>query len=160
MSAEGTPIDVLESGGSVDHAADAERMAELMRDVNAVSGDLPQTPQTLNMPLAPAPPMRNTTRQGSPPPPTSQYTPMEEEYRPRRKNIWGNVTDKLKGPLIVSIIVFVVSLPVLHTIMAKYVGWAFAVGGQLSWLGLIAMSLLAGVAFGTTQVVMSLVGLS
>ena len=158
MSAEGTPLDVLESGGNIDNAADAERMAELMRDVNAVSGDLPQTPQTMNMPLAPAPPMRGPARPpiaAAPP----QYTPMEEEYRPRRKNIWGSVAEKIRGPLIVSVIVFVLSLPVLHTMLAKYVGWAFAVGGQLSWLGLIAMSLLAGVAFGTTQLVMSLVGL-
>jgi hypothetical protein len=84
---------------------------------------------------------------------------MEEEYRPRRKNIWGNLAEKLRGPLIVSVIVFVLSLPVLHTMLAKYVGWAFAVGGQLSWLGLIAMSLLAGVAFGTTQLTLSLIGL-
>lgn len=157
--ADGTPIDVLESGGSVDHAADAERMAELMRDVNAVSGDFPQTPQTMNMPRAPAPPMRPAQRPSAAAQPQPQYTPMEEEYRPRRKNIWGNLAEKLRGPLIVSVIVFVLSLPVLHTMLAKYVGWAFAVGGQLSWLGLIAMSLLAGVAFGTTQLTLSLVGL-
>ena len=158
--ADGTPIDVLESGGDVDNAADAQRMAELMRDVTAVSGDLPSSPQTMNMPLAPMPPMRNGGRAPAavaPPPP--QYTPMEEEYRPRRKNIWGSITEKLRGPLMVSVIVFVLSLPVLHTMLAKYVGWAFAVGGQLSWLGLIALSLLAGFAFGTGQLVMSLLGL-
>jgi hypothetical protein len=155
--ADGTPLDVLESGGDVDNAADAQRMAELMRDVNAVSGDLPQTPQTMNMPLAPMPPMRNMSRAPAAAPP--QYTPMEEEYKPRRKNIWGSITDKLRGPLMVSVIVFVLSLPVLHTMLAKYVGWAFAVGGQLSWLGLIAMSLLAGFAFGIGQLSMSLLGL-
>ncbi len=84
---------------------------------------------------------------------------MDEEYRPRRKNMWGSITEKLRDPLIVSIIVFVLSLPVLHTMLAKYVGWAFAVGGQLSWLGLIALSLLAGVIFGLTQGLTKLMGL-
>ncbi len=155
--ADGTPLDVLESGGSVDNAADAERMAQLMRDVNA-SGGLPDTPQTMNMPLAPAPPMRPHQQQRSVAPPP-QYTPMEEEYRPRRKNVWGNITEKLRDPLIVSIIVFALSLPALHTVLAKYVSWAFAVGGQLSWLGLIALSLLAGIVFGLSQGVLNLVGM-
>ena len=155
--ADGTPIDVLESGGDIDHAADAERMAELMRDVNAVSGDLPPTPQTMNMAPVSAPPMRQMGR--APPPPA--YTPIEEDYRPpsRRKNIWGSISEKLRGPLMVSVIVFVLSLPVLHTMLAKYAGWAFAVGGQLSWLGLIVLSLLAGTAFGIGQLGMSLLGL-
>jgi hypothetical protein len=158
--ADGTPLDVLESGGDVDNAADAERMAQLMRDVNASSGGLPETPQTMNMAPVSAPPMRNMRSQAqSPPPPPPQYTPMDEEYRPRRKNMWGSITEKLRDPLIVSIIVFVLSLPVLHTMLAKYVGWAFAVGGQLSWLGLIALSLLAGVIFGLTQGLTKLMGL-
>jgi hypothetical protein len=156
---EGTPLDVLESGNTVDNAADAVRMAQLMRDVNASGGGgLPDTPQTMNMPMVNAPPKRTMStappQQSAPP----KYPPMEEEYRPRRKNFWGSVSERIRDPLIVSVIVFVLSLPVLHTLLAKYVGWAFAVGGQLSWLGLIALSLFAGVAFGSTQLVLHLVG--
>ena len=151
--ADGTPLDVIESGGSVDNAADAARMAELMRDVNA--SDLPDGPQMMNMPRVSAPPMRNVPRQAAPPP---AYTPVDDDYKPRRKNVWGNISGKLRDPLIVSVIVFALSLPVLHTMLAKYVGWAFAVGGQLSWLGLIALSLLAGVIFGLAQGISSLVG--
>ena len=155
MSDAGTPLDVIESGGSVDNAADAERMAQLMRDVNP-SGGLPETPQTVNMAPVSAPPMRPPQRMQPPP----QYIPKDEDaYRPpRRKNIWGSISGKLRDSLIVSVIVFVLSLPVLHTILAKYAGWAFAVGGQLSWLGLIALSLLAGVAFGLYQGITGLLG--
>jgi hypothetical protein len=156
IMSEGTPLDVLESGNQVDNAADAERMAQLMRDVNG-SGGLPETPQMMNMPMVNAPPLRNMNvapRTSAPP----KYTPMEEEYRPRRKNFWGSVSERIRDPLIVSVIVFALSLPVLHTLLAKYVGWAFAVGGQLSWLGLIALSLFAGVTFGSTQLVLHLVG--
>jgi hypothetical protein len=159
---EGTPLDALESGNQIDNAADAERMAQLMRDVNASGGGLPDTPQTMNMPMVSAPPMRTASSVASvaAPLPQSppQYTPMEEEYRPRRKNFWGNLTDRIRDPIMVSVIVFVLSLPVLHTLLAKYVGWAFAVGGQLSWLGLIAMSLFAGVVFGSGQLLLHLIG--
>ena len=154
---EGTPLDVLESGNKIDNAADAERMAQLMRDVNASGGGFPDTPQTMNMPMVNAPPMRTMSAAPLPQAPP-QYTPMEEEYRPRRKNFWGNVSERIRDPLMVSVIVFVLSLPVLHTVLAKYVGWAFAVGGQLSWLGLIALSLFAGVAFGSGQLLLHLVG--
>ena len=155
---DGTPIDVIESGGSVDNAADAERMAQLMRDVNT-SGSLPDTPQTMNMPLAPAPPMRTGGGRPTSAPPPPQYTPVDEEYRPRRKNAWSTLSSKLRDPIVVSIIVFVLSLPVLHTVLAKYVGWAFAVGGQLSWLGLLALSALAGLVFGLFQGISGLLGM-
>jgi hypothetical protein len=156
--ADGTPLDVIESGGDVDNAADAARMAQLMRDVNS-SGGLPDTPQTMNMAPVSAPPMRQSSNRVAQAPPP-QYTPVDDDYRPqRRKNVWGSISGKLRDPLIVSVIVFVLSLPVLHTMLAKYVGWAFAVGGQLSWLGLIAMSVLAGLVFGLTQGISDLVGL-
>lgn len=155
--ADGTPLDVLESGQEVDNAADAERMAQLMRDVNA-SGGLPEGPQTMNMARVGAPPMRSAPASMAPPPQPQSYTPVDEEYRPRRKNMWGTVTARLRDPLLVSVIVFVLSLPVLHTQLAKYAGWAFAVGGQLSWIGLIAVSLLAGVIFGVSQGMSNLLG--
>jgi hypothetical protein len=159
--ADGTPLDVIESGGDVDNAADAERMAQLMRDVNSSGGSgLPEGPQTMNMPRVSAPPMRASGNSVTQAPPQQQYTPVDDDYRPsRRKNVWGSISGSLRDPLIVSVIVFVLSLPVLHTMLAKYVGWAFAVGGQLSWLGLIALSLLAGVIFGLTQGMSHLLGL-
>lgn len=162
--ADGTPLDVLESGGNVDNAADAERMAQLMRDVNASGGGAggggayPEGPQSMNMPRVNAPPLRNMSVALPPPPQPQSYTPMEEEYRPRRKNMWGNITARLRDPLLVSVIVFVLSLPVLHTVLAKYVGWAFAVGGQLNWIGLIVLSLLAGVVFAVSQGTANLLG--
>ena len=160
---EGTPLDALESGSDIPNAtsaADAARMEEIMRDLNGSSGMQQETPQSMNMPPVSAPPMRH-----APPPqrsvaPSPQYMPMEEEYRPpRRKNFWGSVTAKLRDPILVSVIVFVLSLPILHTHLAKYAGWAFAVGGQLSWIGLVLLSLLAGILFGLSSGVANLVGL-
>ena len=61
--------------------------------------------------------------------------------------MWSNLLDNLFDPLVVAILVFTLSLPVLQTFLSKYATWAFSLGGQLSWLGLIAKSVLAGVLF-------------
>ena len=74
-----------------------------------------------------------------------------------KKNFWSTTLERIRDPLFVSILVFVLSLPVLHTLLGKYASWAFAVGGQLSWLGLISLSLLSGLLFGTYKTVSDLV---
>ena len=153
--ADGTSLESLETG-DIQNTADAARMAEIMRDINASGpgGGLPDTPQSHNMPLAPAGPMRASgNRVAQAPPP--QYTPVEDEYRPRRKNIWGSITERLRDPLIVSILIFVLSLPILHTQIAKVAPWGYAIGGQLSWIGLFAVSVLGGALFGVSQGVLS-----
>ena len=153
--ADGTSLESLETG-DIQNTADAARMAEIMRDINASGpgGGLPDTPQSMNMPRVAAGPMRasgNSVAQAPPP----QYTPVEDEYRPRRKNIWGSITERLRDPLIVSLLIFILSLPILHTQIAKVAPWAYAVGGQLSWIGLFAVSLLGGALFGVSQGVLS-----
>jgi hypothetical protein len=147
MSAEGTSLADLEAGNGVQDAADAERMAAIMREVNASGGgDVGAAAEIAAAPSIPAPPMRPS----APAPPAYQqhYVEVpEREYKPRRRNAWATVTEKIRDPIIVSLLVFALSLPIVHTHVAKYASWAFAVGGQLSWLGLIALSLLAGVLF-------------
>jgi hypothetical protein len=133
----------LEAGAGVPDAADAERMAAIMREVNASGGGVGAAAEIAAAPPVSAPPLR-------PAPPAYQqhYVEVpEQDYKPRRRNAWATVTEKIRDPIIVSLLVFALSLPIVHTHAAKYAGWAFAVGGQLSWLGLIALSLLAGVLF-------------
>jgi hypothetical protein len=148
---EGTPLEALETGADIPNTADAEKMAEIMREMNAT-----QSPEPMPQRMVQAPPMR-----GGGPPRMQNYEEVEEEtYRPaqRKGNVWRSLTGKLRDPLFVSLLVFVLSLPILHTHLAKYASWAFAVGGQLSWIGLTALSLLAGVLFAGFQGVAHLVG--
>ena len=152
--ADGTPLEALETGADIPNTADAAKMAEIMREMNAT-----QSPEPMPMARMQAPPMRSA----GPPRMTvsNNYEEVEEpEYRPsaRKGNVWRSVTSKIRDPLFVSLLVFVLSLPILHTHLAKYAGWAFAVGGQLSWIGLAVLSLLAGVLFAGFQGVAHLVG--
>jgi hypothetical protein len=150
---DGTPLEALETGADIPNTADAEKMAEIMREMNAT-----QSPEPMSQRMVAAPPVRAG-------PPRMQvshnYEEVEEEsYRPaqRKGNVWRTVTGKIRDPLFVALLVFVLSLPILHTHLAKYASWAFAVGGQLSWIGLAALSLLAGVLFAGFQGVAHLVG--
>jgi hypothetical protein len=161
--ADGTPLESLETG-EVQNTADAARMQEIMNDINQPSGaqspmgalpSMQQSPGPMR-PMLQQPPMYNPTMQFQQ---QQQYVPVEEEdARPTKKNVWSSIFDRLRDPLVVAILMFVLSLPVLHTQLAKVIPWAFAVGGQLSWLGLGTLSLFAGVSFGAYRGIYDLVG--
>lgn len=152
---EGTPLEALETG-DVSHAADMGRMNEILADMNASGaeqiGAAPPAMAPMGGQAQPMPPMYNPMMMAPPPmmhaPPQNHYIPVDEPVRPRKKNAWSSALDGVRDPILVAVLFFVLSLPVLHTMAAKYAHWAFAVGGQLSWLGLIAMSVLAGALFG------------
>ena len=91
-------------------------------------------------------------------PPSFQPMDMSLEKRTKKRNIWGQILERIQDPIIVTVLIFVLSLPALHTVVGKYAAWAFAVGGQLSWLGLFALSILGGMIFGTYKSVASLLG--
>jgi hypothetical protein len=159
MSVEnGTPLEALETG-EVANAADASRMANILRDMNASGADVVSTNvprEQLGMPMQPMPPMQMATSgMSNPLPPMMthqpQYIPVEEEqesYAPVRKNIWSRILETILDPLFVGILVLVLSLPVLHTVLGKYASWAYVLGGQLSWAGLLVKSLVAALLFG------------
>jgi hypothetical protein len=184
MSSEGTPIDAIDSG-EVPNTADAALMQSILRDMNASGaqvdeGQRQQAPQQMpqyatpppqyapqqqqqfmNMPPAMSqmglPPMPGGQGYNAPPPP--HFMMDGGEKRPKKRNIWASILDRIRDPLVVALLVFVLSLPALHTVVGKYAAWAFAVGGQLSWLGLIALSALAGTTFGLYKASSDLLGM-
>jgi hypothetical protein len=86
-----------------------------------------------------------------------EFVPVEEPVeapqppKAKRTNIWGRIISHIRDPLIVVVLMFVLSLPGFHTVVSKLVPWAFAVGGELSYLGLILKSLFAGALFAVLQ---------
>ena len=169
ISSEGTPIDALESG-NVPNSADAARMAQIMQDINASGGDIGGVPQNELMPqerqalpqARQAPPQMLPPHSGIPmagmtgqmpamvqaPPQNSQFVPYDEPVGGHpRKNVWGTFMERLTDPLVVAVLIFVLSLPALQTLGSKYAPWAFAIGGQLSWLGLITKAVFGGLLF-------------
>lgn len=163
---EGTPIDALENG-DISNKADEARMKEILRDMNAsVEQPAPMQPQVSMPPMQQQPPPSYYMQQQPPmqpqyqhPPPRPHYVQVDDEYAPRKKNAWSNALDMIRDPIVVGILVFVLSLPVFHTFAGKYASWAFAIGGQFSWLGLLALSGLAGLLFGLYKALVNMIGL-
>ena len=165
---EGTPLDALESG-EVATTADASLMSDILREMNASGAEIasaappppvaapPMMPMQPAGPMMPAAPMYYSPM---PPPPQNHYIPVDEPpvRAARKKNVWSSIAESVRDPIYVTFLVFVLSLPVLHTFLAKYASWAFAVGGQFSWFGLIAISLVGGVLFGLLQSASNMIG--
>ena len=173
----GTPIDSLESGNvpnAADASRMAQILQDMNAsgaEVASGSGSAPppqmmqQMPQMQQQMMPQMQPMQQM-QMGQLPMPmggmNGQMPMMVQQQQPNfvpyddessgsrngpKKNMWSNLLDNLFDPLVVAILVFTLSLPVLQTFLSKYATWAFSLGGQLSWLGLIAKSVLAGVLF-------------
>jgi hypothetical protein len=141
-------------------------MPQAMQQPMQTMPSMQQPMQPMPMqPMQPMPPMMMHAPpqyQEAPPQYQHHYVPVDEpDYKPKKKktNIWTSILERIRDPIFVILIVFLVSLPVLHTFAAKHAAWAFAVGGQLSWFGLTAVSLLAGILFGVYRATSDVLGL-
>jgi hypothetical protein len=148
MSDAGTSLESLETG-DVANQADAERMAAILRDMNAAESTQ-REPMPSMVPRMPMPSAEMRQQQQQP-----AFEEESEEPPPgpakRRGNLFNTVFERIKEPLAVACLMFFLSLPMFHSAASKVVPWAFAVGGELSYLGLIVKSLFAGGLFAVAQ---------
>lgn len=149
MSDAGTSLESLETG-DVANQADAERMAAILRDMNAAESTQ-REPMPSMVPRMPMP--TSDLRQQSQQQPAFEDESEEPSPGPakRRGNLFNTVFERIKEPLAVACLMFFLSLPMFHSAASKVVPWAFAVGGELSYLGLIVKSLFAGGLFAVAQ---------
>jgi hypothetical protein len=159
MSDAGTSLESLESG-NVANAADEARMAAILRDMQATEEPTMRDPMPSNIPMPTMHPNPPTAHSAHSSPQNSQYVPVEDQAEPvdaplpikaKRGNIWNRILSNVRDPLIVAVLMFVLSLPGFHSVISKVVPWAFAVGGELSYLGLIVKSVFAGGLFALLQ---------
>lgn len=74
--------------------------------------------------------------------------PEKHVEEPVKKNIWAHITDILKLPFVVTIVFFLLSLPVVDTYLAKYASWAFSSSGTLTLYGIAVKAVSAGAIMG------------
>jgi hypothetical protein len=163
---EGTPIDAIERGDVAD-AADAHHMQAILADVNASGADIANGGPDMHMsqgeqprmPMRPMhPPMYNPNQHHQQQQQQQQHQQRHYVDAPAVRSKSSSFLDRITDPIVVAVLIFVLSLPVLHTYGARYASWAFAIGGQLSWLGLIVLSLIGGVLFGTYRASRDILG--
>lgn len=80
-------------------------------------------------------------------PPVPQYIEEESWIKSSKASIFR----EMKTPLLVAIIVFIVSLPVINTMMGLYFPRLLRVGGDLTTIGLAIKALCAGIFFWVLQ---------
>jgi hypothetical protein len=172
-----TPLDKIDADNVPDNqASDEERVQRIMQAMNADSDrEPPGRGEEQEHPSQQMPPPPQQTihymQQGGPPmhPPNFPQMPahmyqqmmqqqqqqQQEEPEPEKlvdepvkKNIWAHITDILKLPFVVTIVFFLLSLPVVDTYLAKYASWAFSSSGTLTLYGIGVKAVSAGAIMG------------
>ena len=82
--------------------------------------------------------------------PTLQPTLIE----PTKGNMYSDIISQIKQPLIVAIIVFIVSLPIINVLIGHYLPSLLRIGGDLTTAGLLVKSLIGGFLFWFIQKVL------
>jgi hypothetical protein len=69
-------------------------------------------------------------------------------------NVYSDIIGQIKQPLLVAIIIFLVSLPILNVLIGHYIPSLLRIGGDLTTAGLILKSLIGGFLFWFIQKVL------
>jgi hypothetical protein len=69
-------------------------------------------------------------------------------------NMYSDIISQIKVPLLVSIIVFIVSLPIVNVLIGHYLPSLLRIGGDLTTAGLVVKALMGGFLFWFIQKVL------
>ena len=69
-------------------------------------------------------------------------------------NMYSDIISQVKQPLLVAIIVFIVSLPVINVLIGHYIPSLLRIGGDLTTVGLVVKALVGGFLFWFIQKVL------
>jgi hypothetical protein len=83
-------------------------------------------------------------------PPQQQMMPMPLDTG-SKKNMYARIADEVKIPILVTILVFVFSLPFLNVLFSHYIPSFVKPTGDLTTVGLLVKSLVAGTSFWILQ---------
>jgi len=178
---QSTPLDKLDSPGS----SDAGLVNKILADMNGPNEAMFQQ-QPMRMVLSeppvnsmqervmdPAPATAHMIGNSSPTPQdfssmmsSSSYSQIPQQQPqqiqmpavPQKSDMFGSILERLKAPLVVAALFFLLNLPVFHTSIMAYAPWAFRSGSELSWVGLVLLSVLAGSLFGGYQLLSDIIG--
>lgn len=85
-------------------------------------------------------------QQGHPPPQQQQGQPILAQLE-QGKGWFMNLLNQFRQPILVTIIFFIVSLPVINVMLGHYVPSLLKSNGDLTTIGLLAKSILAGACY-------------
>jgi len=82
----------------------------------------------------------------------SPYAPLGQPaapvlIQPTKGNVYSDIMAQMKQPLIVAIIIFIVSLPIINVLIGHYLPSLLRLSGELTTVGLVVKSLVGGFLF-------------
>jgi hypothetical protein len=77
--------------------------------------------------------------------PPQQYAPPLVDTT--KGNLYSDIVSQAKQPLLVAIIIFLVSLPIINVLIGHYLPSLLRMGGDLTTVGMVVKSLLGGFLF-------------
>ena len=86
--------------------------------------------------------------------PPQMASPSPTLLEPTKGNLYTDIIGQVKQPLLVAIIVFLVSLPIINVLIGHYVPSLLRIGGDLTTAGLVVKSLIGGFLFWFIQKVL------
>lgn len=84
--------------------------------------------------------------------PHSSFAPLQSSIQPTlieqtKGNMYSDIISQIKQPLIVAIIVFIISLPIINVLVGHYFPYLLRIGGDLTTAGLVVKSFIGGFLF-------------
>jgi hypothetical protein len=157
-----TPLDKIDDANVPDNnSTDEERVKRIIQEMNGGANNEPpgreemqehpsqQLPMQnmayhpMQMPIGQNMPMYNPQSQQQ-----EQAVEKPSEETSVKKNVWAHITDILKLPFVVTVVFFLLSLPIVDTYLAKYANWAFSSSGTLTLYGIAVKAVGAGAIMG------------
>jgi len=84
----------------------------------------------------------------------SAYAPLGQQaapapvlIQPTKGNVYSDIMTQMKQPLLVAIIIFIVSLPIINVLIGHYLPSLLRLSGELTTVGLVVKSLVGGFLF-------------
>jgi len=88
-----------------------------------------------------------------------QAAPQLQMPAPTQKgDMWSYIAERIRAPIVVAALFFLLNLPLFHTSIMHYAPWAFRAGSELSMVGLVLLSLIAGLLFAGYQLLSDIIG--
>jgi hypothetical protein len=76
-----------------------------------------------------------------------QQPPQQPTLIETKGNMYSDIISQIKQPLLVAIIIFVISLPIINVLIGHYLPSLLRIGGDLTTVGLLVKSLAGGFLF-------------
>jgi hypothetical protein len=76
----------------------------------------------------------------------------------QKQDMWSYLAERIRAPIVVTALFFLLNLPIFQASILQFAPWAFRSGSEYSVVGLVVVSLIAGLLFAGYQLLSDIIG--